>query len=54
MERDLERFWHVHAYVSGQWYNTEYGQVEYSDRWYGPTMIFLEGLSYKLMKEVAA
>jgi hypothetical protein len=37
-----DALWHVYCYVARQWYETEYGQVEWADRWYYPAMILLE------------
>ncbi len=39
-------FWRVYNYVARQWYDVEYGRVELSDRWYGPTVAMLERIAW--------
>ena len=38
-------FWRVYNYLALQWFETEYGRIAESERWYQPAMAFLEDLN---------
>jgi hypothetical protein len=49
-------FWAVYNRVARAWYDSEYGHVEPSERWYHPAMIALERLAagMPMFSEVSA
>jgi len=48
-----QAFWRVNNYIARQWYEQEYGKVEFDERWYWNALVFLEDYGQGLINEKA-
>ena len=53
-QQSLSAIGHVISYLAGRWYETEYGQVEWADRWYQPAELYMERISFAVRDGEAA